>query len=149
MTEGDEITVEWFDGLMYPPEEAKQWYPGESYPPESALIVGSEGAVLIPNGGSAQLLPREKFRGTAHPELEPRNHYHHLLDAILGTAENESYFEQTGPMTEAILLGTVAIRTPDEKLVWDAAKLAITNNPGAHKLLKRDYRKGWEVEGFS
>jgi hypothetical protein len=52
-------------------------------------------------------------------------------------------------MTEAILLGTVAIRTPDQKLSWDAANLAITNHSGAHKLLKRNYRKGWEVSGFS
>jgi predicted dehydrogenase len=149
MTEKDEITIEWFDGLIYPPAEAMQWYPGKTYPPESALIVGTEGAILIPNGDAPQLYPREKFRGTAQPKLEPRNHYHHLLDAILGTANNESYFEQTGPMTEAILLGTVAIRTPDEKLDWDAAKLAITNNPGANKLLKRECRKGWEVKDFS
>lgn len=149
MTEKDEITVEWFDGLFYPPAEAKQWYPGETYPPESALMVGTEGAILIPNGGAPQLYPREKFRGTAQPKLEPRNHYHHFLDAVLGTAENESYFEQTGPMTEAILLGTVAIRTPDEKLEWDAANLAITNSPSAQRLLKRDYREGWEIKGFS
>lgn len=149
MTEKDEITVEWFDGLIYPSAEAKEWYPGETYPPESALMVGTEGAILIPNGGAPQLYPREKFRGTAQPKLEPRNHYHHFLDAILGKAKNESYFEQTGPMTEAILLGTVAIRTPDQTLDWDAAKLAITNNPSAHKLLKREYRKSWEIEGFS
>ena len=53
LTEKDEITIEWFDGLFYPPEEAQKWYPGDKYPPESALIVGTEGAVLIPNGGRA------------------------------------------------------------------------------------------------
>jgi predicted dehydrogenase len=151
MTEGDEVVVEWFDGLIYPPEEAKQWYPGEGYPPESALMVGTEGAILIPNGGLPQLYPLEKFKDAprSEPELDPRNHYHHFLDAILGTAKNESYFEQTGPMTEAILLGTVAIRTPDERLDWDAAKLAVTNHAAAHKLLKRDYRKGWEIRDYS
>jgi len=151
MTEGDEIVVEWFDGLIYPPEEAKQWYPGEGYPPESALMVGTEGAILIPNGGLPQLYPLEKFKDAprSEPELDPRNHSHHFLDAILGTAKNESYFEQTGPMTEAILLGTVAIRTPDERLDWDAAKLAVTNHAAAHKLLKREYRKGWEIGDYS
>ena len=52
-------------------------------------------------------------------------------------------------MTEAILLGTVAIRNPDQKLQWDAKNLAIKNNPTANKLIKRTYREGWEVEGFS
>jgi len=148
MTEKDEITVEWFDGLMYPPEDIRKMYPGKVYPPESALMIGTEGAVLIPNGSGPQLLPRENFKDIAKPDLEPRSHYHHFLDAILGSAKNESYFEQTGPMTEAILLGTVAIRTPDESLEWDADKLAIPNNPAAHKLLRRDYREGWAVAGF-
>ena len=57
-------------------------------------------------------------------------------------------FQQTGPMTEAILLGTVAIRRPDQVLYWDPKKLAITNDAAAHKLLRRDYREGWELAGL-
>ena len=94
------------------------------------------------------LLPRDKYKGAKQPKLEKRHHYHHFLDAILGTASNESHFQQTGPMTEAILLGTVAIRTPDTKLEWDPKKLAITNNEAVNKLIKRNYRKGWAVAGF-
>ena len=52
-------------------------------------------------------------------------------------------------MTEAILLGTVAIRNPDQKLAWDAQNLTIKNSASANKLIKRNYREGWEVEGFS
>lgn len=148
MTAEDEITVEWFDGEMYPPEEVRKLYPGDPYPPESAMLVGTEGAIIIPNQNMPVLLPGDRFEAVAAPDLEPRNHYHHFLDAILGTAKNESYFEQTGPMTEAILLGTVAIRTPGEVLEWDAAKLAVTNNASAHALLRRDYRDGWSVEGI-
>ena len=51
-------------------------------------------------------------------------------------------------MTEAILLGTVAIRNPDTLLEWDADKLAITNHENAHKLLRREYRDGWSTGGF-
>ncbi|NNM27982.1 MAG: Gfo/Idh/MocA family oxidoreductase [Akkermansiaceae bacterium] len=148
MTAGDEITVEWFDGETYPPEAIRKLYPGESYPFESAMLVGTEGAIVIPNGKMPTLMPKEKFASVEAPDLEPRNHYHHFLDAIHGTAENESFFDVSGPMTEAILLGTVAIRTPGETLEWDAEKLAITNHPGAHKLLRRDYRDGWGVAGF-
>jgi hypothetical protein len=48
-------------------------------------------------------------------------------------------------MTEAILLGTVAIRRPEEKLIWDAGPMKIPNNPKAGGLLRRKYRNGWEV----
>lgn len=148
MTEGDEITVEWFDGRFYPPESIQALFPGETYPPESALVIGTKGALLLPNGQMPHLLPENKFGGVQKPKLEPRNHYHHFLDAVHGNAKNESHFEQTGPMTEAILLGTVAIRTPDEVLDWDPGKLAITNNATANGLLRRTYRDGWNIAGF-
>ncbi len=148
MTEKDEVTVEWFDGLFYPPEEIQKLFPGKPYPPESALLIGTEGAIILPNGQMPTLLPGDKFKDVKPPTLEARNHYHHFCDAVHGTAKNESYFQQTGPMTEAILLGTVAIRTPDTLLEWDAAKLSITNNAAAQKLLRRGYREGWSVGGF-
>ncbi len=148
MTEKDEITVEWFDGLFYPPEEVQALVPTKPYPHESAMVIGTEGAIILPNGKMPTLLPPEKFKDIKPPKLEPRDHYHHFCDAIHGTAKNESYFEQTGPMTEAILLGTVAIRTPDTLLNWDAEKMAITNNSVANSLLRRQYRAGWSIAGF-
>jgi hypothetical protein len=33
--------------------------------------------------------------------------------------------------------------------MWDAEKLEVTNLADANKLLKRDYRDGFEVEGLS
>jgi hypothetical protein len=48
-------------------------------------------------------------------------------------------------MTEAILLGTVAVRTPDTLLEWDAAAMKFPNHPAAEALLRRSYRDGWKV----
>lgn len=148
MTEKDEITVEWFDGLIYPPADVQALYPDTPYPEESAMVIGTKGAMILPNGAMPTLLPGDKFKDAKAPKLEERNHYHHFCDAIHGNAKNESYFQQTGPMTEAILLGTVAIRTPDTLLHWDPKNLAITTNEAAQKLLRREYRKGWGVAGF-
>ena len=148
MTEKDEITVEWFDGLIYPPEEVQALFPGKPYPPESAMVIGTKGVMILPNGQMPILLPAESFKEVQPPKLDPRNHYHHFCDAVHGEAKNESYFEQTGPMTEAILLGTVAIRNPDTLLEWDAKKLAIPNSAEANKMLRRAYRAGWSVGGF-
>jgi hypothetical protein len=50
-------------------------------------------------------------------------------------------------MTEAILLGTVAIRVPERKLEWDAARMKIPNDPEAERYLKRHYREGWQIQG--
>ncbi|MCX7886095.1 MAG: gfo/Idh/MocA family oxidoreductase, partial [Verrucomicrobiae bacterium] len=95
-----------------------------------------------------RLLPSAKFKGYPKPKLEPRNHYHHFVDACLGGQMTESHFQQTAPMTEAILLGTVAVRVPDTLLRWDSHHLRITNSTDANKLLRRRYRKGWQIHGL-
>ncbi len=42
----------------------------------------------------------------------------------------------------------VANRFPDTKLMCDTEKLQVTNLPEANKIVKRDYREGFEVEGL-
>lgn len=147
MCAGDELAVEWFDGSFHPPEDIRGIHQG-NYPAESAMFVGTEGQLLLPHGSGPILYPKEKFKDAPRPKLDSRNHYHHFADACLGIAKNESHFAQTGPMTEAILLGTAAIRTPDTLLEWDAAAMRFTNSPAAEKLLRRDYRDGWRIEGL-
>jgi hypothetical protein len=51
-------------------------------------------------------------------------------------------------MTEAILLGTVAIRVPDQLLEWDSLNMKFPNYPEADKFIRRTYREGWNVSGF-
>lgn len=138
------IQVEWFDGQYYPPANVQGLYKGK-YPEECAMLVGKEGALLIPHTVMPILLPEEKFKDHQPPQLDERNHYHHFVDACLKRVKNESHFAQTGPMTEAILLGTVAIRVPGVVLEWDAKKMQFPNHPAANQYLKRKYRKGWEV----
>lgn len=144
-TDSSEMPLEWFDGDFYPPEEVRALFSIEKYPAESAMLIGTEGALLIPHGGLPVLLPESKFKDYKHPELEERNHYHHFVDACLGGAKTESHFARSGPMTEAILLGTVAIRIPDKLLEWDSVGMKFPNNPEANKYLLRKYRNGWGV----
>jgi predicted dehydrogenase len=145
LTESRELIMEWFDGEFYPPKEIRGLYSVEDYPTESAMLVGTEGAMLIVNGSVPFLLPEDKFRSLPRPKLPNRNHYHHFVDACLGGEMTESHFGQTGPMTEAILLGTVAVRMPDQQLVWNSSRMKITNSPEAQEFLNRKYRAGWEM----
>lgn len=149
-TAGREFELEWFDGEFYPPEHIRKLYSGDlkEYPSESSMLIGTEGSMLIGLGIPPQLLPEDKFRNVKAPKLPPRNHYHHFVDACLGGENTESHFAQSGPMTEAILLGTVAARIPGEKLAWDSARLKITNHASANRHLARRYRDGWHVGKF-
>lgn len=148
--EGDRLTLEWFDGEFFPPDSVRKLFSADlkEYPVESAMLIGTQGALLIPHQQPPQLLPEATFASVPRPELATRNHYHHFADACLGGEPTESHFAQTGPMTESILLGTVAIRRPGQKLEWDHARMKVTNDPEADRHIKRAYRDGWHAAKF-
>jgi predicted dehydrogenase len=149
-TDGKELVLEWFDGEFYPPERIRKLYSEDlkDYPAEGSMLIGTEGSLLIPHGAPPQLLPEDKFSKIQRPKLPPRNHYHHFVDACLGGDNTESHFAQTGPMTEAILLGTVAVRVPGEKLQWDSTRMKFSNFRDASHYLQRRYRQKWHVASF-
>ena len=71
-----------------------------------------------------------------------------LRGRLLGGPDPQCKFSRTGPMSEVVLLGTVAVRVPGQVLRWDAAKLTIPDNPDAAKLQRRNYPEGWKVAGL-
>jgi len=145
-TDGKELVVEWFDGPYFlPPKAAQAYKVTERYPSEAALLVGTEGALMQQVGTGPLLLPLGKFKNYPRPKLKPRNHYHHFVDACLGGEKTESHFAQTAPMTETILLGTIAIRCFGQNLTWDSARMKFPGCPDAERYLRRDYRAAWEV----
>ncbi|HEY2159268.1 MAG TPA: gfo/Idh/MocA family oxidoreductase, partial [Isosphaeraceae bacterium] len=55
-----------------------------------------------------------------------------------------SNFDIASLLTEAFLLGNVAIKT-GKRLEWDGPSLKVTNVPEANRLIQTQYRRGWEV----
>jgi len=148
---GQPLLVEWFDGVepdFYIPEEFRKLYQGAKFPEEAALFIGEDGALLLPHTSGPQLLPKEKFAATARPQVKGENHYHNFANSILDNTRSESPFDISGPMSEAVILGTVAVRTPGVRLEWDAQALKVTNSTTADALLRRTYRDGWRIAGL-
>ncbi|MFO0825400.1 MAG: hypothetical protein U0792_20155 [Gemmataceae bacterium] len=65
------------------------------------------------------------------------NHYTGWADACRGEGKTTSNFDYASPLTETVLLGTIAIRVPGETLKWDAAAMKVTNSPAANALLTK------------
>ena len=76
-----------------------------------------------------------------------QNPHNEFYDAIAaGKPENAlSGFHSSGSFTEMVLLGNLAVRL-NKKVEWDGANLKSPNSPEADKLIKRDYREGWELK---
>lgn len=139
----------WYDGKFAPPKASKLDLPaGLKLPKQGSLFVGEKGYMLLPHVGAPRLFPEKNFRRYKPPKVGGNNHYHQWVDACLGKGKTSAPFSYAGPLTEALLLGVVANRFPEKTLKWDAKNLKVTNLPAANKLIKREYRKGFEVKGL-
>lgn len=143
----DTLRWNWYDGAFAPPGDL-QLDEEIRLPGQGSLFVGEGGMMLLPHIAEAELFPRAKFRDYKRPEVADGDHYHQWVDACLGNGETSASFSYGGPLTEALLLGVVANRFPDQQLEWNAEELQVTNLPEANKLLRRDYRAGFEVAGL-
>ena len=56
-----------------------------------------------------------------------------------------SNFEHSGPLSEMVLMGNLAVRFPNRPLDWDAEKMKVTNDEKANAFVRREYRKGWTL----
>lgn len=148
LTQNAELEVEWYDGRFEVPPSVRALSPSERYPEEGAIWLGTEGALLLPNGGAPMLLPREKYREHPRPDLPPGHHYHDFIDAVIEDTTTISDFSISGPLSEAVLLSTVAVRMPEVELAWDAEAMRFPYHPVADTYLRREYRDGWGVDGF-
>lgn len=146
----DSIHVVWHDGNRKPPQELAQMPAGRTLPSNGTLFVGEEGTLVTSHGSSSlpALFPAEKFHDYQIPEVERVDHYRQWTDAIRGVAKTTSGFGYAGPLTETVLLGTIASRVPNERLQWNSADLMFTNSTKANEYVHQEYRKGWEVKGL-
>ena len=76
-------------------------------------------------------------------EREHRNHYHEWADACRGGLTS-CPFSYSGPLTEAVLAGTIAGRFKDRELAWDGARLRFDDD-AANAFVRREYRDGWAI----
>ncbi len=142
------LDLTWSDGYKYPPDRVRKHIDGREFPKQGSLLIGEAGSLLLPHVAGPQLFPAEKFKGYSRPKIAPRNHYHHWVDACRGKARTAAGFDYAGPLTEVILLGTVALHSPGKELAWDAERLEVTNLPQANQYIRRRYRPGWTVPGL-
>ncbi|MEE9367998.1 MAG: Gfo/Idh/MocA family oxidoreductase [Pontiella sp.] len=149
-TAGETIKVTWCDGSLRPPHKFLNMF-GEKMPKQGGIFVGTEGVLLAPHQQAPIPYPREKFADYRYPKLPARDHYKDFIAAVRGESVKPiaDFVEYGGPLTETVLMGALSSRFPNEKLEWDAANLRFTNNDAANQFIRREYRKGWEVDGLS
>jgi hypothetical protein len=144
----------WYDGGMKPrlPEEVEAQRAEMGI--EGILFVGDEGSIMAGfNGQDPQLFAKGKRAPFWSAEASSqkgsrgraRGERHALwLAAVKGGEPSPGSFLNAGPITDAVNLGTVALRA-GKKILFDSENMTITNAADANKDLRREYRSGWEL----
>jgi len=156
------LTFYWYEGVrqqkkVVPPKELleKLLKPGQTLADSGSIIVGEKAILFSPNDYGAQFTivgDVELPKNLSKPERLPINGRGDLgmkeewAQAIRENKPEIAYsnFEYAGTLTEAILLGNVAIRA-QKKLEYDPKTGQVTNNPAANQFIRREYRKGFEL----
>lgn len=168
-----DIKLTWLDGGLLP-ERPEELLPNEQMGDGSNGIIleGTKGKLMAGCYGlKPTLLPTKRMTEVTMPKAKlPRvpgneaGHYTQWVDACIkgfGQMELSSAFDYAGPLTEAILMGNLAIRSYNQrkmnadgkgytfpgrkKLLWDAKNMKITNFDEANAFVKSEYRSGWSL----
>lgn len=158
-TAGSTIAITWYDGDNRPPAdimalirplartEGKRQGGGQVLD-EGSIFIGTKGVMHVPHVATPKLYPEKDFEDFVTPEVQGSHHWSDWAEACLTGVKPSASFDYSGPLTETVLLGSVATRFPQTTLEWDAAGLRFKNNPEANAYVRRQYRKGYEIVGL-
>ena len=143
------VKLVWYDGGQLPerPPELEQ---ERRLGTNGILFVGDKGKLLGPShAGVPRLIPESKMKEYGKPpEILPRSIGPHA-EWVQACKDNKPQdakagFWYSGPFTEALLVGSLAVRL-GKRIEWDAKKMRATNAPEADNYITKFYRAGWTL----
>ena len=120
--------------------------------PGNGLIVVGSKATTIGESHAARpnLIAGDKAKYDAAIKVGDKasgyNHYREFVEACLANdpARCGSKLAYAAPLTEALLIGCIALRYPGEELAFDPKAMQFTNKPEANAFLKAPKRGDWD-----
>ncbi|KPM49146.1 Gfo/Idh/MocA family protein [Jiulongibacter sediminis] len=174
-----EVKMIWSDGGIRPfhPDIIPADHPiGDNDSANGVMMMGEKGVMtcgtygLIPkvylNTGEILEMPEGYTGGLKNTSLPEYGHQTSWVEAVkagFNSKEHKSLtssFDYSGPLTETVIMGNLAIRSYQEstggegrgrqfagrkKLIWDGDNMKITNYDEANKFVGRQYRDGWKL----
>ena len=120
-----------------------------------SLVIGDKGSLLSPGDyggdGNTGILAGGEY--TRQRQLKKSvefakspGHFTEWVRAIKGGPESVSNFPNySGPLTETVLLGNLAVWADGKKIDWDAKNLVAKNAPEVAHIVKKEYHNGYSL----
>ena len=153
------LKMTWHDGKKLPPNPEGS-NPNLQLGTNGCMIIGSKMTAIggshagppIPMALTGQPYGPAVKEAETHwrdemKKLEGCDHYHQWLRAAEArdTTKTGSKFQYSVPMTQAILLGCIALRFPGQELRWNHSKRKFSNFPEANRWLNFTPRAGYDL----
>ena len=142
------VRMTWYDCGLMPPTPIEM-PAGQKLPDNGVLYVGSKGKMVHgSHGGMPQLLPGTLLdQANAVPKTIERSpgHYEEWYQSCKSGKKPVDNFDYAGPLTETVLLGVLALRSPGMRFQWDSVNQKVTNAPELNQYVHKEYRAGWTL----
>jgi hypothetical protein len=148
------VEMTWWDGGLMPPrppgfEKGRRMGDLDG----GILLLGEKGAIMAGcYGESPRLVPETAMQKYKRPKryLEripggADGHEQDWIRACKGGKPASSNFDYSGPLSETVLMGNLAVRFPGRELLWNGEAMEVTNDSDANAYVKRQYREGWAL----
>ncbi|HPK70964.1 MAG TPA: Gfo/Idh/MocA family oxidoreductase [Vicinamibacterales bacterium] len=148
------LQLTWWDGGLMPARPAELEVGRKLGDDDGGvLLVGSEATLMAGcYGRSPRLIPETRMRDFTQPaktlERVPKGEDGHEQDWIRSCKDGKpssSNFDYSGPLSEMVLMGNLAVRFPGRLLLWDGEAMKVTNDEEANAYVRRQYREGWKL----
>lgn len=144
-----EVKLHWYDGGMLP-ERPEEMGSRSKLGASGTIFVGDKGKIKCGEYGEGpRIIPIAKMREYTQPAKTLKrigvSIEQNWIDACKGGDAACSNFDYSGPFTETVVMGNLAIRLPGERLEWDGANMRVTNNDAANEFVTKTYREGWTL----
>lgn len=149
---------------------------GETGSGNGVMMIGSKGIMtcgtyglepkVYKKNGDVLTMPKEYQTSNKNEKLSEYGHQVSWTEAIKAGFDSKEHraltssFDYSGPMTETVLMGNLAIRSYQagkknekgnlvydgrKKLLWDGKSMRITNHEEANQYVSRNFREGWKL----
>lgn len=175
------VLMSWHDGGLRPFHPAiipADDYIGDKDSSNGVILLGEKGVMTCAtygmdpkvylNNGEKLEMPEDFESDKKYADRPNFGHQQYWTDAIKAGFDSKEHkaltssFDYSGPLTETVLMGNLAIRSYSlagkkknkrgghtfdgrRKLLWDGQNMKITNYKLANQFVKRTYRKGWSL----
>lgn len=137
------VELTWYDGGKRPDPSLA---PGFEFGGNGSIVVCEKATIYSPDETNTSFM---LVGGAPMPDVtvdESPGHMAEFARAVLGGPPARSNFpDYSGPLTETVLLGNLAIWANGPRLEWDAKRMQVKGTHEFDELIKPKFRPGWSV----